>query len=389
MASQKNNLFKKNKKYLWMKIKSHSSLVSVWPKTIHKEYVHLPLCLPIYVLVFSLFTTEVKASPVNDKAVFNIPRQRADLSLINFAEQADITLLFPLDKIQQLQTNTIAGEYSIINALQILLDGTGLQPHVSEDGQISILIDPSFERTDNMANYKKNGVSSAVLAVLSTMATLPAIAETAAQEPLPVPAFLGLGGTPLNEGLVVMADFLPRWKRENGTEKTHLVVLTDGEAQSTGVCKAPSDYVDRWYSYHLGYNTILRDRQTGKTYSTAKNSGYGITSELIRVIRDRYEWCNVLGFRLCQSRELGHFLSRMDIWDTEPYKKQMRQEKVAVVKTSAYNELYVIALNVDDATEMQVSAEPTKRELRSAFKKSLKGKAANRRLLSSFAGQIA
>tara|TARA_Y200000002_G_scaffold334043_1_gene300773 strand:+ start:48 stop:287 length:240 start_codon:yes stop_codon:yes gene_type:complete len=79
----------------------------------------------------------------------------------------------------------------------------------------------------------------------------------------------------------------------------------------------------------------------------------------------------------------------MDIWDTEPYKKQMRQEKVAVVKTSAYNELYVIALNVDDATEMQVSAEPTKRELRSAFKKSLKGKAANRRLLSSFAGQIA
>ncbi|WP_375279100.1 STN domain-containing protein, partial [Pseudoalteromonas marina] len=112
---------------------------------------HLPLCLPIYVLVFSLFTTEVKASPVNDKAVFNIPRQRADLSLINFAEQADITLLFPLDKIQQLQTNTIAGEYSIINALQILLDGTGLRPQVSEDGQISILIDPSFERTDNMA----------------------------------------------------------------------------------------------------------------------------------------------------------------------------------------------------------------------------------------------
>jgi hypothetical protein len=79
----------------------------------------------------------------------------------------------------------------------------------------------------------------------------------------------------------------------------------------------------------------------------------------------------------------------MNIWDTDPYKKQMRQDKVAVVKTSAYNELYVIALNTDETTEMQVSAEPSKRELRSAFKKSLKGKAANRRLLSSFAGQIA
>ena len=137
----------------------------------------------IYVLVFSLVTTEVKAGSVDEKAMFNIPRQRADLSLINFAEQADITLLFPLDKIQQLQTNTITGEYSIINALQTLLDSTGLQMQVSEDGQISILIDPSFERTDNMANYKKNGVSSAVLAVLSTMTTLPALAETAAQEP--------------------------------------------------------------------------------------------------------------------------------------------------------------------------------------------------------------
>ena len=84
MASQKNNLLKKNKKNLWRKIKSHSSLFCVWPKTIHKEYLHLPLCLPLYALVFSLLTTEVKASAVNDKAVFNIPRQRADLSLINF-----------------------------------------------------------------------------------------------------------------------------------------------------------------------------------------------------------------------------------------------------------------------------------------------------------------
>ena len=186
MASQKNILLTKNKKKLWRKIKSHSSLLCVWAKTIHTEHTHIPLRLPLYVLVFSLLTTEVKASTVNDKVMFNIPRQRADLSLINFAEQADITLLFPLNEIQTLKTNTITGEYSVINALQSLLVDTGLQMHVSDDGQISISIDPSFERTDNMANYKKNGVSSAVLAVLSTMATLPVIAQTTesnAQQP--------------------------------------------------------------------------------------------------------------------------------------------------------------------------------------------------------------
>ena len=33
-----------------------------------------------------------------EKITFNIPRQRADLSLIKFAEQAVITLLFPFNK---------------------------------------------------------------------------------------------------------------------------------------------------------------------------------------------------------------------------------------------------------------------------------------------------
>lgn len=182
MISQKHILFVNNKKYLWGKIKSHSSLFCVWRKTIHVEYQKYQLHFSALALVFTLINTEVQASVKNDKMMFDIPRQRADLSLINFAEQADITLLFPLDKIQQLQTNNITGEYSIINALNSLLADTGLQSHVSEDGQISISIDSSFERNDNMTNYKKNAVASAVLAVLSS-AALPAVADTEEQGP--------------------------------------------------------------------------------------------------------------------------------------------------------------------------------------------------------------
>jgi|TARA_B100001059_G_scaffold236159_1_gene285175 iron complex outermembrane receptor protein len=182
MISQKHILFVNNKKYLWGKIKSHSSLFCVWRKTIHVECQKSQLHFSALALVFTLINTEVQASIKNDKMMFDIPRQRADLSLINFAEQADITLLFPLDKIQQLQTNNITGEYSIINALNSLLADTGLQSHVSEDGQISISIDSSFERNDNMTNYKKNAVASAVLAVLSS-AALPAVADTEEQGP--------------------------------------------------------------------------------------------------------------------------------------------------------------------------------------------------------------
>lgn len=122
------------------------------------------------------------AEESDDQVMFNIPRQRADLSLINFAEQADITLLFPLDKMEGKKTNPVSGRHSIMNALQMLLKDTGLKTDVSESGQLSILIDPSFERNNDMANYKKNKVTSAVLAVLSTVTALPAAAETDTKE---------------------------------------------------------------------------------------------------------------------------------------------------------------------------------------------------------------
>ena len=203
------------------------------------------------------------------------------------------------------------------------------------------------------------------------------------------PHFLGLGGTPLNEGLATMADLLPKWKTAHGVEKCHLVVLSDGEAQQIGYVHQKTDYVDRNYEYHCGHNTILRDKKTGRYYTEIRNGGYGMTSALIRVIRDRYTWCNVIGFRLCSPREFSSYLNRQGIWEQEEYKKQWKKDRLAIVKSAAYSELYVIAPPKTEETTMEVKENPNKRDLRNAFKKSLKGKGSNRRLLSTFAGQIA
>jgi hypothetical protein len=182
MIINQNKFYQKNKIFLWRKIKSQSSLFCTWRKSVCSEYRKLQRHFFCLFVVYSLSTTGGVAAEKNDKITFNIPRQRADLSLISFAEQADITLLFPLNKIAGKQTNPVSGQHSRINALQMLLKGTGLKTDVSESGQLSILIDPSFERNNDMANYKKNKVSSAVLAVLSTVATLPVVAETATKE---------------------------------------------------------------------------------------------------------------------------------------------------------------------------------------------------------------
>jgi iron complex outermembrane receptor protein len=161
-------------KSLWRKKIDQSSLSYVWRKSIHVGYWKIKVHFFCIVMLFSL-PSWVHAK---EKVSFNIPRQRADISLISFAEQADITLLFPLNKIADKKTNRVSGSFSVMDALNKLLRNTGLKTDISESGQLSILIDSRFERTNDMAHYKKNKVASAVLAVLTTVAAAPSIAET-------------------------------------------------------------------------------------------------------------------------------------------------------------------------------------------------------------------
>ena len=182
-------------KKIWRKIKTQSSLTCVWGNFIHEEYKTLQLRIISLILIYCLSTTVVVAEQKDETVTFNIPRQRAELSLISFAEQADITLLFPVDKMEGKQTNALIGQYSIMNGIQTLLKDTGLKTEVSESGQISILIVPSFESNNDMVNYKKNKVSSAVLAVLSTVTTAQVNAEEAQVKEVEVIEIKGIRGS--------------------------------------------------------------------------------------------------------------------------------------------------------------------------------------------------
>jgi iron complex outermembrane receptor protein len=91
-----------------------------------------------------------------DKHNFYIPKQTADLSLITFAEQADVTLLFPIARMRHLQTNLISGKYTIAKALRLLLENTGLKSSINSKGHLSILIDPSFNKAGDKIVEEKN-----------------------------------------------------------------------------------------------------------------------------------------------------------------------------------------------------------------------------------------
>src|SRR6188474_533408 len=74
----------------------------------------------------ALIATGLLASPavaawasdrLDEVISFDIPRQRADLALTAFAEQANLTLIFPYEKVSDITANRLVGEYSIEEAI--------------------------------------------------------------------------------------------------------------------------------------------------------------------------------------------------------------------------------------------------------------------------------
>ena len=73
-------------------------------------------------------------SYADTKYEFDIPPQAADKALILFAQQANSTLLFPVELAEQEVTNGLRGSYTVELGLVKLLEGTGLYPIKDEKG---------------------------------------------------------------------------------------------------------------------------------------------------------------------------------------------------------------------------------------------------------------
>ena len=210
------------------------------------------------------------------------------------------------------------------------------------------------------------------------------------------PATLGisLSGTPLNEGIVMLNYIIPQFKKQNDLQKVNVCILTDGEAcQSSYGRKVYSDYKDEYYvrPRRLDYNTVLRDRQTGRVYSGG--DGWGeMTNVFIQQLRDRNAGVNVLGFRIMGGSGLSGFVGTYaSLAHYDQVQKQWKKDKSAVIPfPKSYTALYAIANTaIDEDVEFDVESGANKGEITKAFKKMLKSKATNKKLLNSFIEYVA
>ena len=210
----------------------------------------------------------------------------------------------------------------------------------------------------------------------------------------PTTSGIGLSGTPLNESIIMLNYLIPEFKKQNDLQKVNVCILTDGEScQASYGRKHYNDYKDETYirPRRLEYDTILRDRQTGRVYSSM--TGWEeATNTFIRQVRDRNPGVSVIGFRIMSGSQLTNFVSGYgNIAYYSEVQKQWKKTKSAIIPMpKGYTALYAINNNsLSDDIEFEVESGAKKGEISKAFKKMLGSKSTNKKLLSSFIDYVA
>lgn len=151
---------------LWRKVKTSSSTSCANNDSAH-EVLERGLFQLVVISFLLLFTTDLWAQGVrhNEIQTFNIPQQRADLALTRLAEQANLTLIFPYEKVSKITANSLVGKYSIEEAMQRLLQGTGLKLVSNDKDQFTII---HYNGEPDPMNQKTK-LSTAIVAIIASM----------------------------------------------------------------------------------------------------------------------------------------------------------------------------------------------------------------------------
>ena len=100
---------------------------------------------------------------------FDIPQQRADLALTQFAEQADLTLVFPYDYLRKKTANPLVGDYTVKEGAELLLDGTGYQPKFSRRLVMSIAAVEQPDAEGGLMKHRKKGLFAGIVAAVGSL----------------------------------------------------------------------------------------------------------------------------------------------------------------------------------------------------------------------------
>jgi hypothetical protein len=208
-----------------------------------------------------------------------------------------------------------------------------------------------------------------------------------------------LNGTPLNEALLFMADYLGKFIKNNNVEKASFITLTDGEGHGIHSNNGISDSM-----YHNGQYTkvvtYLRDPVTRREYAINRD-GTQQTKVFLTILKHRYN-ISTIGFHVIRNsrRDMETFVryniptcvNGMEQFNlVQDFKKQFREKDFALVFGTGRDELYLLPATklVTDEGELKVDTKMNSKQIAKQFTKFLDVKKTSRLLLSRFVSLIA
>jgi len=203
-----------------------------------------------------------------------------------------------------------------------------------------------------------------------------------------VPGQFVLSGTPLNEAIISLHQIIPLFQKQHHLQKVQCVVLTDGESNAVPYHKM----VQRHWEHepYIGCrnivpsHTYLRNRKTGHVYQFG-HTYWGFTEVLLNDLKQSFPDTNFIGIRLSSSAEFGKFVRRYNPSIDDKDLRKAKKNKSYTIKNGGYQSYFVMnssSLYSDDVFEVEEDA--SKSKIKSAFSKSLKSKALNKKVLSEF-----
>lgn len=216
------------------------------------------------------------------------------------------------------------------------------------------------------------------------------------------------GGTPLNEALAYMVDYIPKFIKAHNVEKMSFITLTDGEGSGLYPVVRSFDSVrneiivdektgERRYN-RIQVKHFLQDSMTKKSYELPKH-GSGQTEVLLRMIKDRYN-VNSVGFYICPNTRrylcqavranlpgfAGSEYNLVDVW-----RKEFRDNGFASVKNTGRDDLFIIPQNrlAVENEQLEILANQTAKQISNKFSKMMSSKKTSRVLLNKFIGYVA
>ena len=215
-----------------------------------------------------------------------------------------------------------------------------------------------------------------------------------------------MGGTPLNDSIIAMMDFVPQFKKDTGVQKVNTIFLTDGASNvlegifdlklntETGEHREITD--GSAFRWNNNVKLIINDPVTNKTFEV-KDS---VTDTLLKILKGRVYEMNVVGFFLAGSGRKGTVTARtleyaLNAWGDEVSKglKKLKKDKFLAITSKGYDEYYILPggaqLTPENETLDDELVGASKAKLKSAFGKMSKGKISSRQLLNKFVAMVA